>query len=142
MHVFDWSTNPILLKIDLHVRFTMMHAWKSRFFKKLLLVVANLYNLHFFLNTFVCKIMTDLLIRFCWKLIYMYVLWWCMSKYIFFSKLLLVVPNLCYLRFFANRFVCTVFDWSTYQPDFAKNWYTCTLYDDSCLNNHFFQNYY
>ena len=25
--------NPILLKIDMHVRFTMMHVWKSQFLK-------------------------------------------------------------------------------------------------------------
>ena len=31
---FDWSINPILLKIDVHVRFTMLHDWNNRFFKK------------------------------------------------------------------------------------------------------------
>ena len=71
----------------------------------------------FFANKFVCTViwllsihkMTDLLTRFCWKLIYMYVLWWCMSKriYIFF-KLLLVVANLCNLPVFANKLLCTV----------------------------------
>ena len=82
MHVFDWSANTILLKIDIHVRFTMMHVWKSRFKKKILLVVANLCNLQFF-----CTVMTDLLTRFCWKLIYMSVLWWSMSKRIVFFKI-------------------------------------------------------
>ena len=35
VHGFDWSTNPSLLKIDMHVRFTMMHVWKSWFFFKI-----------------------------------------------------------------------------------------------------------
>ena len=29
----DRSTNPILLKIDIHVRFMMMHVEENRFFK-------------------------------------------------------------------------------------------------------------
>ena len=34
VHGFDWSINPIfLLKVDIHVRFTLTHVWKSRFFK-------------------------------------------------------------------------------------------------------------
>ena len=31
VHGFDWSTNPNLLKIDMHICFTMMHIRKSRF---------------------------------------------------------------------------------------------------------------
>ena len=28
-HGFDWSTNPILLEIDIHVRYAMVHVWIS-----------------------------------------------------------------------------------------------------------------
>ena len=35
---------------------------------------------NFFANRFVCTVLTDLLTRFCWKLICMYVLRWCMSE--------------------------------------------------------------
>ena len=76
-------------------------------FSKFELQVANLSNLRLFANKYVCSII-DLLTRFCWKLIYMYVLWWCMSKRIDFSKLLLVVANLCNLCFYASKFVRTV----------------------------------
>ena len=31
---FDRSTNPFLLEIDIHVRYTMMHVWNNRFSKK------------------------------------------------------------------------------------------------------------
>ena len=34
VHRFDWSTNPILLKIDIHVRFAAMHVWSNWFLKK------------------------------------------------------------------------------------------------------------
>ena len=40
---------------------------------KLLLVVANLCHLPFFANKLVCTVLTDLLTRFCGKLICMYV---------------------------------------------------------------------
>ena len=46
-HRFDWSTNPILLKIERHVRYTMMHVWNNRFNEKIVLVIANLGNKHF-----------------------------------------------------------------------------------------------
>ena len=54
-HGFDRSTNLILLKIDIHLRYAMMHV----FFSKLLLVVANLCNLRLFANKFVCTVLTD-----------------------------------------------------------------------------------
>ena len=54
-----------------------------------------------------------------------------MSKRIVFTKLLLVVANLCNLRYFANKFVCTVL--TDLQTRFAKYRYTCTLYEDACL---------
>ena len=28
VHGYDWSTNPILLEIDIHVRFMMTHVLK------------------------------------------------------------------------------------------------------------------
>ena len=34
VHGFDWSTDPILLKIDVHVRFTRIQFWKSDLKKK------------------------------------------------------------------------------------------------------------
>ena len=33
-HGFDWSTNPILPKIDIHARYMMMHVWRNRVFLK------------------------------------------------------------------------------------------------------------
>ena len=33
-HGFDSSTNPILLKIDIHVRYTMMYVCINQFDKK------------------------------------------------------------------------------------------------------------
>ena len=38
----------------MHVRFTITHVGNNGFFLKLLLVVANLYNLQFFASKFVC----------------------------------------------------------------------------------------
>ena len=32
--LFYCSTNPFLLEIDIHVRYTMMHVWNNRFSKK------------------------------------------------------------------------------------------------------------
>ena len=49
-HGFDRSTNLILLKIDIHLRYAMMHV----FFRNLLLVVANLCNLRLFLQINLC----------------------------------------------------------------------------------------
>ena len=33
VHGFDGSTNSILLKVDKHVRYTMMHVWNNQFFE-------------------------------------------------------------------------------------------------------------
>ena len=33
VHDYDWSINPILPKIDIHVRFTMMHVSNDRLFQ-------------------------------------------------------------------------------------------------------------
>ena len=33
VHGFDWSTDPILLKVEKVVRFTMLHVWVLDFFK-------------------------------------------------------------------------------------------------------------
>ena len=32
VHGFDWSLNMILLKVDIHLRFTMMHVWNNHYF--------------------------------------------------------------------------------------------------------------
>ena len=48
-----------------------------------------------------------------------------------FKKFILVVTNLCNLRLFENKFVCTVL--TDLLSDFAENCDTCTLYDDACL---------
>ena len=56
-------------------------------FSKLEMQIANFCNLRLFANQFVCSVLTDLLARFCWKLIYMYVTQWCMSEILFFFKI-------------------------------------------------------
>ena len=43
----------------------------------------------------------------------------------------MAVANLCNLRFFANKFVCTVM--TDHFKGFAEKRYTCTFYDDACL---------
>ena len=45
-----WLTSPILLKNDIHIRYTMMHVWNNRLSSKLLLipVFANLWNWRLF----------------------------------------------------------------------------------------------
>ena len=62
---------------------------EKRDFLKFQLQVAYLCNLRFFANKFVCTVLTDLLSRFGWKLIYMYVIQWCMSEIIDFFKITL-----------------------------------------------------
>ena len=66
-HGYDLCFNPILLKIDIHVRFMMMHVTSKRivFFSNLLLVVKNLCNLRHCANKFVCTVLTDQQTRFC-----------------------------------------------------------------------------
>ena len=45
VHGFAWSSNlVILLKIDTHVHYTMMHVWNNYFFSKFLLLVTNLIH--------------------------------------------------------------------------------------------------
>ena len=104
MHSFDWSTNPILLKIDILVRLTMMHVWNSWFLKKNYWQLQIHATYDFFANTFVCTVMTDLLAQFCWKLIYMYVIWWCMSKIIDFLKISIGSCKLMHI--YANAISC------------------------------------
>ena len=43
----------------------MKNVSNNRFLSKLLLVVANLCNLPYFANKFVCTVLTDLQTRFC-----------------------------------------------------------------------------
>ena len=65
------SSKPIDLKIGLNVREGVVHVRKAWFFE---ILIASC---KFLQNKFVCTVLTDLLIGFCWKLIYMYVLRWC-----------------------------------------------------------------
>ena len=112
VHDFDWSTNPNLLKIDIHVGLpnAMMHVWNNVLCFNITIGRCKFMQLAgFFANTLVCTIMTDLLTRSCWKLIYMYVSWWCMSKIFgFFLNTIGIVAHLCKLLFFANKLMCTV----------------------------------
>ena len=55
--VFDLSTNPILLKIDMHIHFTMIHVWKSRFLK-IIIASCKFMQLAIFANKLVCTVMT------------------------------------------------------------------------------------
>ena len=77
---------PIELQIGLNVREGVVHVRKAWFFK-ILIASANLYNLQIFANKLVCTVLTDLLTRFCWKLIYRYVIRWCRSERSLVSKL-------------------------------------------------------
>ena len=103
------------------------------FFSKLLLVVANLCNFHLFANKCVCTVLTDLLTRFCWKLMNMYVLWWCMSKGTDFLKFTIGSCKLMQLAIFCKYISVHGFDWSNNPSLLKKKWYTCTFYDDACL---------
>ena len=51
--------NPILLKIDIHVRYTMMLVCKNT------IGICKSMQLMIFANTFVCTVLTDLLTQFC-----------------------------------------------------------------------------
>ena len=68
------SSKPIDLKIGLNVREGVVHVRKAWFFEILIakLQIASICN--FFANKFVCTVLTDLLTRFCWKLICKYVI--------------------------------------------------------------------
>ena len=68
----------------------------------------------FLANTFVCTVMTDLHARICWKLIYMYVLWWCMSEVIDFKKKYYWYScKFMQLAIFCIYICAHGFDWST-----------------------------
>ena len=54
--------------------------------------------------------MTDLLTRFCWKLIYMYVTQWCMSEIINFLKIIIGSSKFMDKQFFANSLWVYGFD--------------------------------
>ena len=79
------------------------------------ILIASCTNLQFFANIFV-----HLLTLFCWKLICMYVLRWCMSEKVVLKKLLLVVAHSCKLRFFLRMCVCARL-WLIFYSDFAEN---------------------
>ena len=48
--VFDGSINPILLKVDIHIRYTMMRVSNIRFKKK-----NSIGNCKFMQDAFFCK---------------------------------------------------------------------------------------
>ena len=103
----------------------MMHVQKDWFSSKLLLVVANLCNLRYCANKFVCTLLTDLLTQFCWKLICMYILRWFMSERVIFSK-----NSIGSCKFMQLAIFLRINLWArlrlVFQPDCAENWYTCT----------------
>ena len=75
VHSFDRYTNPIWVNLEIHmyvIRWCISEI--TIFFKKLLLVVAIYATCDFFANKFMCTLLTDLLTRLCWKLIYIYVI--------------------------------------------------------------------
>ena len=104
VHGYDWSFNPILLKIDIHasvmhVRFTMTHMSQIIDFLKI-----NIGSCKFMSLATFCK--QNCVHGFDWstnlsflKIDYMYVLQWRMSQIIDFFKISIVI---------ANKFVCTV----------------------------------
>ena len=57
-----------------------------------------------------CTVLTDLPTRFCWKLIYIYLLQWCMSESVDFFKITIGSCKFLQLAsdFFANTFLCTI----------------------------------
>ena len=46
VHGFDWSTDPILLKVEIVVRFTMLHVWNTSFLQNYhwLLQIYQIYS--------------------------------------------------------------------------------------------------
>ena len=80
-------------------------------------------------NKLVRTVLTDLQTRLCWKLIYMYVIRWCMSEIIDLTKkIVLVIAIEGNLQFFVNIFVRTVLTaWSTtyIMSIIVSNWQHC-----------------
>ena len=54
MHGFDLSTSSILLKIDIHVRYTMMHVWNNQVFFKIIINSLQIVGLAIFCKYFLC----------------------------------------------------------------------------------------
>ena len=127
-----WLTSPILLKNDIHIRYTMMHVWNNRFCSKLLLipVFANLWNWRLFCK-YICVHDVDWYTNPILLKIDIHVsISSSMSEIIFFSKLLLVIANLCNLPFFANTFVCMVL------TDLLTRFFLAQLSDNDMVENH------
>ena len=108
MDGFDWSTNPILLKIVIHIRFTMMHVWKS-WFKKNSIGSCKLMKLAIFWRIHLCarlcySLKIDIHVRF----VVMHV-WsnWFLKKYYWYSCKFMQLAIFC-------KYICAHgFDWST-----------------------------
>ena len=94
--------------------------------KKILLqVYATCYI--YCANKLVCTVLTDLQTRFCWKLIYMYVIRWCMSEIIDLTKNSISNCNLRQLAIFCKYICAHCFDWSTtyIMSIIVSNWEHC-----------------
>ena len=59
--------NPILLKIDIHVRNTMMFVWNNWFLWKHYWYLQIYATVWFLQILFMCTVLTDLLLQFCWR---------------------------------------------------------------------------
>ena len=97
----DRSTKPSFLKYDIRVRFPMPHVSNNRFLK---------------INICSCKFMHDFdwsKNPFCRKLIYLYVLWWCMSKVIDLKKYYWYSCKFMQLASFCKYIYGHCFNWST-----------------------------
>ena len=74
-----------------------------------------------------CTVLTDLQTWFCWKLIYMFVIRWCMSEIIDLTKNSISNCNLRQHAFFCKYICAHCFDWSsTYiMSIIVSNWQHC-----------------
>ena len=78
-------------------------------------------------NKLVCTVLTDLQTRFCWKLIYTYVIPWYMSKIIDLTKNRISNCNLRQHAFVCKYLFAHCFDWSTtyIMSIIVSNWQHC-----------------
>ena len=60
MYIYIFFTNLILMKIDINLRYTMMHV-----FFKITIGSCKFMQLTTFANKFVCTVLTDVLTRCC-----------------------------------------------------------------------------
>ena len=78
---------PISFKFGPNIYISVLHVWRS-LFSKFDLQAADFCHLQVLANKIVCIVLTNLQSRFCWLLIYMYVIRWSISEIIDFLKLL------------------------------------------------------